>query len=155
MQRPVELIELRDLSITEETEPEQALTVARMILRTGAWTRPIAVEREHHAIMDGHHRYAAAVMLGLSRIPCVFYRYHEVEVYPRREEEDVRPVEILRRAREMVPYPPKTTRHVFPDGLHDCNVALGALRSRAFSGHHELVWSRVERGGKRVAAGGD
>lgn len=153
MQRPITLIDVHRLRITERTDPERELEVVRELVRAGVWSHPISVERRLKAIMDGHHRYRAALLLGLSRIPCVLYDYSEVRVIPRRIGVDIRPDEILRRARERDPYPAKTTRHVFPDLNLECRVALDELRDNAFEGRHRLVWCRAEPSSLRFAAG--
>jgi hypothetical protein len=53
----------------EETDPERTRAVAEAILRAGVWSEPILVEGKTRAVLDGHHRLAAAIRLGLANVP--------------------------------------------------------------------------------------
>ena len=111
---------------TEETLRGRIGEVIGLILDEQAWTQPIRVERGTLAVLDGHHRLAAAIQLGLVRVPVRTYDYATVPlaswrpgIHPTRDE-------VLRRALAGQLYPPKTTRHTFaPEPL--ASVGLGRL----------------------------
>ncbi|ACL61699.1 ParB N-terminal domain-containing protein [Methylobacterium nodulans] len=98
---------------TEEICPDRVREVVDLIVAQQAWTQPICVERTTLALLDGHHRRAAAIQLGLTRVPVRVFDYEAVDLASWRA--DVVPTreEVLRRARDGQLYPPKTTRHAF------------------------------------------
>lgn len=124
--RSLDLLPLDRVRPTEETDPDRVAALARKIARDGFWTDPLRVEKRHAILMDGHHRLAAAGRLGLVRVPCVAYGYGEVSVESRRPEFRVDPAAVIRRGLERRPFPPKTTRHRFPD-IVGCRIALKRL----------------------------
>ncbi len=97
-----------------------------LILDAQAWTQPICVERETLAVLDGHHRLAAAIQLGLTRIPCRTYDYATVPLASWRPEIEPTRDEVLHRALTGRLYPPKTTRHTFTRAP-DAAVGLARL----------------------------
>jgi hypothetical protein len=105
---------LNEILPTEATDPQRVQDTIAMILRSGLWTDPVCIERDSMALMDGHHRLAAARELGFAYIPTVSFTYDQVGVESSRDGEFVSPHEILRRAIEGELYPVKSTRHSFP-----------------------------------------
>ena len=108
------LLPVRLLRPTEETIPARVREVVAMILAEQAWTQPICIEGTVHALLDGHHRLAAARELGLVRVPVHVFDYDEVELLSWRPEVAPTRAEVLARAVSGRLYPHKTTRHVFP-----------------------------------------
>ena len=98
---------------TEETRRDRIAEVVALILERQAWTQPICVERRTLAVLDGHHRLAAAIQLGLARVPVQLYDYASVQLGSWRPEITPTLDEVLRRALSGCLYPPKTTRHIF------------------------------------------
>lgn len=140
------LYPISDLRETEETYPEHVEEIMGLILRAGLWTTPIAVELNSGAVMDGHHRLAAAKALGLSLIPTISFTYDQVELKAWCEEDKVKVTaeEILRRATERDLYLPKTTRHIFPHISASCLVPLTRLKADRFGEHMQWVWKGGE-----------
>lgn len=68
----VDIVELSGLVPTEEHSQERAADLSFAIQSTGTWTVPVLCWRNANAVLDGHHRCAAAAMLKLRRIPVVF-----------------------------------------------------------------------------------
>ena len=139
----IEFLQTSSLLETELTEPDNALRVIRRILRAGAWTDPIWVERRSQVVMDGHHRLAAARALGIQRVPCIRWDYGEILVTSRRPGVPVSPDEIVSRGCGRAPYPAKTTRHQLRDGLRAPEmspVPLDELRAGTFERHLDVVW---------------
>ncbi|GJE57057.1 MULTISPECIES: ParB N-terminal domain-containing protein [Methylobacterium] len=109
----IRLISPLDLRPTEEISLGRVREVIAMIVARQAWTQPICLERTTLAILDGHHRHAAAIQLGLRRVPVRVFAYEAVELASWRAEIHPTRDEVLRRARAGELYPPKTTRHSF------------------------------------------
>jgi ParB-like chromosome segregation protein Spo0J len=122
----IKLLPISSLRPTEETDPEQIAWLLEEIPRCGAWIRPICVEAEHLVIMDGHHRYAVAGLLGLKRVPCVTYNYADVKVESRRAEFSIVPENIIHRGLKQDLFPAKTTKHHFPEEIV-CDISLDEL----------------------------
>lgn len=101
---------------TEAFHPDQVRAVIALIVAGQAWTQPICVERVTLAILDGHHRHAAALQLGLARVPVRMFDYDQVALGSWRDDWCPTREEVLRRARDGDLYPPKTTRHTFAAG---------------------------------------
>jgi len=101
-----------------------AAELANAMKGSGLWRVPIVLERESLAVMDGHHRLAAARSLGLARVPVLRLEYRHVEVVASRDGFIVTPEAIVERSRRGRLYPEKTTRHVFPSPIPNCNISL-------------------------------
>ncbi len=123
------LLPVRLLRPTEETIPTRVREVVAMILAEQAWTQPICIEGTVHALLDGHHRLAAARELGLTRVPVHVFDYDEVDLLSWRPEVAPTRAEVLARAVSGRLYPHKTTRHVFPP-RPSRPVPLAALSDR-------------------------
>lgn len=109
----IRLLSPTELRPTEEVEPGRIREVIAMIVACQAWTQPIRLEGTTLAILDGHHRHAAAIQLGLRRVPVQILDYDAVELGSWRTGISPTRTEVLRRARTGDLYPPKTTRHNF------------------------------------------
>lgn len=68
----VDLVELPDLVPTEKHSQERAAKLSFVIQSTGTWTVPVLCWRNANAVLDGHHRCAAAAALKLRKVPVVF-----------------------------------------------------------------------------------
>ncbi|RQS60695.1 hypothetical protein DID96_34185 [Burkholderia sp. Bp8963] len=123
----IELIPTEQILPNEEHDETRVLEVLDSIERSGRWTAPIVLERRSLAVMDGHHRLAAARRLSLQRVPCVLLDYAQVGVETRRPDFRVDGEQIVARSRARVLYPPKTTRHIFPQSLPVCSIDITAL----------------------------
>lgn len=142
---PIILRPLGDMLETEETDARHVQNIASRITRAGVWTTPICIERESRAVMDGHHRLAAARLLGLQFIPAKEFTYEQVELKASREGYEVSPEEILRRALDRELYPVKTTHHTFPGTPATCLIPLTCLRpNNGFEQHLSWIWDGRE-----------
>tara|TARA_Y100000996_G_C22543053_1_gene650723 strand:+ start:365 stop:760 length:396 start_codon:yes stop_codon:yes gene_type:complete len=124
-----ELLPLDMLAETEEYFEERAKALATEIKTLNMWTVPIVVEINSNAIMDGHHRYNAAKLLGLSRIPCIALSYLDDNVVLRSWSRDYQVTidEVLRNIELNKKFPPKTTRHIFKPQINEVNLPLDFL----------------------------
>lgn len=125
---PILLIATDLILPNEQYVEARLLEVIDSIARSGRWTAPIVVEKESLAVMDGHHRLAAAKRLALPRVPCLMLDYAQVTVQARRNEYCVDVAQILERSRTNRLYPPKTTRHIFSRALPTCDLDLAVLK---------------------------
>ncbi|PCE33083.1 ParB N-terminal domain-containing protein [Burkholderia ubonensis] len=131
---PIEFVSTAAILPNEEHDHAHAAELARAMQYSGLWRVPIILERDSFAVMDGHHRLAAAHALGLSRIPALRLEYRQVEVVASRDGFVVTPEEIVARARGGRLYPQKTTRHLFPSPIPNCNISLVLCRGDVMSG---------------------
>ena len=86
------------------------------LLRAGSFTHPILIDASSKTILDGHHRRAAARILGLKKIPCWCVEYltdSSVTLVSRRPEIRVDKKEVVRRGIVGDLYPRKTTKHEY------------------------------------------
>ncbi|WP_186156538.1 ParB N-terminal domain-containing protein [Burkholderia gladioli] len=121
---PIEFVSTETILPNEEHSAAHAAELAAAMKSSGLWRVPIVLEYESRAVMDGHHRLAAARFLGLARVPALRLEYRHVEVVASRDGFVVTPEEIVERARQGRLYPEKTTRHLFPSPIPNCNISL-------------------------------
>lgn len=80
--------------------------------------QPIWIDRDTKVILDGHHRYSVYKELGCMRVPCIavdYLRDSSISVLPRKPDIPVSKESVIERGFSGKPYPPKTTKHVFPE----------------------------------------
>lgn len=121
----------QNLIATEDVDRIAVENLRETIIRQNVWTRPIAVERNHLLVMDGHHRLEVARQLHLHRVPVVLLDYTQVSVTSWRPEECITPEVIFAMAQSGRKFPIKTTRHIFADDYPSCDVPLSLLGGTA------------------------
>lgn len=110
----ISLIPIGMLKPHEATVPEKVLALLLKILKEGRWLQPIIIHNKTFTIMDGHHRYKAALLLGLKLIPCFLLNYEkDVVVCSRRANYIITPNSIIQHSTKNKLYPYKTTKHQF------------------------------------------
>lgn len=116
----------------ERVEEDRAGDLAKTIASDGYIEEPIVVDRRHHVILDGHHRFEALRRLDCRRVPVYQVDYDlptvRVTLWDGAEADDVTKTEVVRRGLEADPFPPKTTRHLFDEDLPIRRVPLVELR---------------------------
>ncbi|WP_445178400.1 transcriptional regulator [Pseudomonas sp. McL0111] len=125
-------ISLRPLSEvlqSEQVDPANVLMLRESISRAGHWLEPIIIERMSGIVMDGNHRFNAALQLGLKRVPCIQLDYTDPRVRVRHWQtgqafEVSRIFTTIARG-ELFPY--KTTRHAFEPALPVVAIPLDCL----------------------------
>jgi L-serine kinase (ADP) len=127
---PVHLIPIGRIRPSELHYPQHAAALAGTIRDERIWRIPVTLECRSLAVMDGHHRLAAARLLKLKFVPCVLLDYSQAEVSATRARYLVTPQEIVRRAQTEDLYPPKTTCHRFSSPLPTCNLSLSLLAGK-------------------------
>tara|TARA_B100000780_G_C21067909_1_gene429541 strand:+ start:332 stop:721 length:390 start_codon:yes stop_codon:yes gene_type:complete len=127
--RELKLLSLDRIKETEEHDPARAKRLADAIFELGFWTVPIATEYSSLAIMDGHHRFNAAKLLDLARVPCVLMDYKKsgVTLKSWRSEWVVAVDDVFLMVKEAKKFPIKTTRHLFSPSIKEINIPLDLL----------------------------
>src|SRR5947209_13654751 len=74
------VLDIRVLRPHEQTRPELLAQLLAEIERDGVLKIPVLVEREHHVILDGHHRWEALRRPGCRRIPAYVVDYSSEEI---------------------------------------------------------------------------
>ena len=123
------LIKLADLIETEEHDPDESSGLAKKILLEKFWTVPVVIEINSNAIMDGHHRYNAAKILGFSRIPCIRkdYNSNEVRLLSWRANKKITVKDIYEKINKKKKFPYKTTRHIFTPSIEEIKIPIELL----------------------------
>ena len=111
----VELASVGRLHPIEGHSKKRVVWLREKIEEEGVWNVPLRIERDKFLIMDGHHRFEVARLLGLKRVPAILHNYSEVEVYSLRQHITVTEQVILDNfgCKKIFPY--KTAKHIFPE----------------------------------------
>ena len=127
--RELKLLSLDRIQETEEHDFIRANQLAYAIRELGFWTVPIAIEHSMLAIMDGHHRFNAAKLLNLARVPCVLMDYGKsgVTLQSWRSDWDIDVDDIFLMLKEGKKFPIKTTRHLFSPSIKEMKIPLDLL----------------------------
>jgi len=111
-----------------EGHSEKRVTwLKKKILSEELWTRPLCVERTHLLVLDGHHRLAVSLSLGLACVPCELFDYGDVEVWSLRDNHEVSRELVTERSVAGDLYPYKTAKHRFPREISTIAIALNEL----------------------------
>ena len=127
--RELKLLSLDRIQETEEHDFIRANQLADAISELGFWTVPIAIEHSMVAIMDGHHRFNAAKLLNLARVPCILMDYGKsgVTLQSWRSDWDINVDDIFLMLKEGKKFPIKTTRHLFSPSIKEIKIPLDLL----------------------------
>ena len=71
----VSLVLLEWLKPHEEIKIKNRDKLLEMTKKWGGFTKPLLVDSQTGAILDGHHRHSVAVCLGLKRVPVILIDY--------------------------------------------------------------------------------
>ncbi|MBT5593330.1 MAG: ParB N-terminal domain-containing protein [Euryarchaeota archaeon] len=128
----VRLVPLEWLKPHEEIKVKNMKKLLDMTLRWDGFTKPLIVDIETGAILDGHHRHAVAIRLELARIPVIVVDYFadesiDLDLWPASELDEISKQDVVDMALSDQLYPPKTTRHRIADYLPPIHVSLEKL----------------------------
>lgn len=123
------LVPVQDLLPTEEINHGRMQSLAAHIKSANVWTKPLLIEEQSSAIMDGHHRYNVALMLGLKRVPCLCLSYDDpnLSVVAWNGGQPYEVFKILNAAQTGDLLDFKTTKHVFEGKIQFEPTMLEAL----------------------------
>lgn len=132
----IELFPLADIHPTEHYSEAHSENLRTEIAITGVWTKPLLVDRDRAALMDGHHRYHAARALGLTLVPVIRLGYDDPAVTLKswRPGEHFTPPDIWEICDTGRLLPMKTTRHVIGVPLPFSRVPLEQLARAELAG---------------------
>lgn len=116
MQGEFKLIAPGQLVPHEEVDGARVQSLAAEIRAAGAFYPPVLIDATTRVILDGHHRWHAAALLGLRVMPCYCVDYlHDpvIRVMSRRSDVEVSKESVISIALAGRVYPHKTTRHMY------------------------------------------
>jgi len=129
---PVSLVDAAALKVHEQTIPQKLEELVAALERDGVVRKAVVVDAKTLVVLDGHHRLAALRRLGCKRVPVMLVDYLRADIRVgtwRKGEKPPDKTEVLRRAQDGKPFPPKSTRHFFPWRLHEEAFPLAGLRA--------------------------
>jgi hypothetical protein len=132
----IEIFPFEKIRPTEEYAQAHSEHLREEIEITGVWTHPLLVDSEAHALMDGHHRYHAARVLGLHAVPVILLSYDDpcVELKSWRPGSSYTPEMIWDICTSGSLLPMKSTRHIIHAQLPFSRVPLSHLRDGSHLG---------------------
>jgi len=107
------LLPLAHLKGHEQIEETNLTELVAHIRRSRILSEPIWVARGSYVILNGHHRVEALRRIGADRVAAWIIDYESDLVHVERWQAGppISKGEVVRRAEEGRPFPPKTTRH--------------------------------------------
>jgi L-serine kinase (ADP) len=150
------LVPIEKLLAHEEVEEENVAELVAELERTKVFTDPIWVARGSWVILNGHHRVEALRRLHAARVPVWLLDYETdmVSLEPWRPGLPITKTEVVRRAQERRPFPPKTTRHRVRMPLEPHPTPLSELGSRRPRAHQPAASEPSGRRGAGVSRSG-
>lgn len=125
-------LELVDIDLIQETEehiPDRVEWLAERIKKEGIWRVPVFLDSSAYAIMDGHHRFNVARMIGLKRIPAILLSYDSPNVIVTSWRDDLQINKSIIRdyITRGVLFPHKTTKHIIKPSPKEIAIPLSFL----------------------------
>lgn len=114
--RPITLVQTSELRPHEEVRFLRVFFILVRICLAKHFSKPLLIDKRTNTILDGHHRFWAAKILGLKRIPCycVDYLYDSsITVHTRRPKITVNKKTVIHTAIHNTVFPYKTSRHQY------------------------------------------
>ena len=128
----VTLVSLDWLKPHEEIKTRNRDKLLDMTKRWGGFTKPLLVDSESGAILDGHHRHSVAIAMKLKRVPVILIDYLSnneitVDVWPGCGLESITKEEVIEMCLSDDLYPPKTSKHTISNHMPPIHVLLEEL----------------------------
>ena len=128
----VSLVSLDWLKPHEEIKVKNRDKLLDMTKRWGGFTKPMLVDSETGAILDGHHRHSVAVSLNLKRVPVILINYLadkqiQVDVWPGCGLDTITKQQVIDMSLSGNLYPPKTSKHTISNHMPPIHVLLEEL----------------------------
>lgn len=128
----VSLVPLEWLKPHEEIKTKNRDKLLEMTKKWGGFTKPMLVDSQTGAILDGHHRHSVAICLGLKRAPVILIDYLSddeitVDVWPGCGLESITKQEVIDKSLSADLYPPKTSKHTISNHMPPIHVLLEVL----------------------------
>lgn len=118
----VQLVLVEWLKPHEEIKEKARDKLLDMTNRWGGYTKPLLVDMNTGAILDGHHRYSVAKLLNLTKVPalCVDYLNDDsitLDVWQSSEIKQITKQMVIDKSLSDEVFPPKTSKHILSDEL--------------------------------------
>ena len=125
----LELIDLKDIIETEEHLHDRVIWLKDKIVEEKIWRIPLILEKKTLAIMDGHHRFNVAKLIGLSKVPAILLSYEQGHVALTSWRDDIYIDKniIFDFISERKLFPHKTTRHIITPNPEELEIPLSFL----------------------------
>ncbi len=128
----ITMVERTSLRGHEEVIPSNLEKRVSKILDKGFY-KPIIVDRSSLVILDGHHKWTAAGLLELDRVPVIMVEYLDddsvqIDVWPNCGKDSITKKEVLEMGISDDVSPPKTSRHSFSFSVPSIRIPLDDLR---------------------------
>ena len=125
----VVFLSLSKIRAHERIDNSNVLHLCKLISKMDIWTDPILVDDRDYIILDGHHRVAAALMLGLNKIPALLINYdsEDINVISWHEGRKISK-EVVREAAFNELLPIKTSRHIIGFPIKSTSIKLSLLK---------------------------
>ncbi|MBU2708563.1 ParB N-terminal domain-containing protein [Zooshikella marina] len=125
----IKLINVNKIIATEHHCKEHAYKLSQIIKVESVWTDPLIIEKNKFFVMDGHHRLAAAQLLGFSYIPCILLEYSDtrLSVSSWRPEFEITESLINQYVQKQALLPYKTTRHTLNPKPKKIKITINEL----------------------------
>ena len=128
----VTLVALDWLKPHEEIKIRNRDKLLDMTKRWGGFTKPLLVDSETGAILDGHHRYSVALQLSLKRVPVILIDYLSndeitVGVWPGCGLNQITKQEVIEMSLSGNLYSPKTSKHTISNHMPPIHILLEEL----------------------------
>tara|TARA_B100000900_G_scaffold95257_1_gene78388 strand:+ start:16571 stop:16978 length:408 start_codon:yes stop_codon:yes gene_type:complete len=129
----VTLVPLEWLKPHEEIKEKARDKLLQMTKKWGGFTKPLIVDKSTGSLLDGHHRFSVANLLGLTSVPaiCVDYLNDEdiiVETWPHSELNIISKTDVINMSLSGDLFPPKTSRHIFSYDVPPIFIPLENLK---------------------------
>ena len=128
----VALVDFAWLKPHEEIKPRNRDKLLDMTKRWGGYTKPLLVDSVTGAILDGHHRYSIAEILGLKKVPAIVIDYLSddsitVDVWPGCGRDHLTKQDVIDMSLSDDLFPPKTSKHTIANHMPPIHVLLEEL----------------------------
>ena len=129
----VQLVPVSWLKPHEEIKPRNRDKLLDMTKRWKGYTKPLLVDSVTGAILDGHHRFSIAIVLGLKRVPAIVLDYLNdenitVSVWPGCGFENLSKEQVIEMSLSNNLFPAKTSKHTISNDVPPIFVLLEQLR---------------------------
>ena len=129
----IDLVERDSLRGHEKIIPNNLDERIKKILNMGFY-KPIIVDATTMVILDGHHKWTAARVLELDKVPVVSVDYLGdtsiiVDVWPNCGKDSITKHEVIEMGLSEGVFSPKTSRHSFAFEVPEIQIPLATLKS--------------------------
>lgn len=128
----VTLVALDWLKPHEEIKTRNRDKLLDMTKRWGGFTKPLLVDSQTGAILDGHHRHSVAISLELKRVPVILINYLQddeitVDIWPGCGIDNISKEDVIAMSLSEDLYPAKTSKHTIANHMPPIHILLEEL----------------------------